>query len=177
MNIVVRDASIKDVDSITYISTYSWISTYEKIVSKDEINHRIETMEKRKNHTKDIIENNNRFLVAEMNGNVVGFLSYSKSRNDIYNNYGEIIAIYILKEYQGQGIGKQLFIQGIKKLVELGYNKMILNVLNSNENAIRFYKKFGGVKIESKEETFGGKKVIEDIMCFDNLKDITSYNK
>jgi ribosomal protein S18 acetylase RimI-like enzyme len=36
-------------------------------------------------------------------------LSYGHSRNENYPNSGEIVAIYVLQEYQKLGIGKNLF--------------------------------------------------------------------
>ncbi|WP_461453054.1 GNAT family N-acetyltransferase [Mucilaginibacter sp.] len=48
----------------------------------------------------------------------------------------------VTKEYRGKGIGKLLFEQIIKETNELGYSGMVWQVLDWNEPAIGFYKKY-----------------------------------
>lgn len=49
--------------------------------------------------------------------------------------------IYVLKDFLSQRIGHRLQDAMIVKAINLGYKKIWLSVLNSNERAIRFYKK------------------------------------
>ncbi|WP_158992671.1 GNAT family N-acetyltransferase [Mucilaginibacter sp. L196] len=48
----------------------------------------------------------------------------------------------VTEEYRGKGIGKLLFEQIIKETKELGYSGMVWQVLDWNEPAIGFYKKY-----------------------------------
>ena len=48
----------------------------------------------------------------------------------------------VTEEYRGKGIGKLLFEQIIQETKELGYSGMVWQVLDWNEPAIGFYKKY-----------------------------------
>ncbi len=53
----------------------------------------------------------------------------------------ELVAIYLLKEYQGKKLGYELLKQTISTFG--GSSKITLWVLKGNDRAISFYKKFG----------------------------------
>ena len=76
-------------------------------------------------------------LVAKDGARVVGFVGYGQS--DLAG-YGEIFALYVLKEYRGRGIGARLLAAGKERLKA---GKYCLWALKENENAICFYEKQG----------------------------------
>ena len=98
-------------------------------------------------------------------------MTYGESRNSQYPNSGEIYSLYVLKEYQGHGLGKDLFMLGIKELINKGYTSMILNVLDGNKT-IYFYEKYGGKKVSTKQAEFHDIEITEHVMYYENLKDI-----
>ena len=55
----------------------------------------------------------------------------------------EIERIYVLKEYQGQGIGKKLMNRAFEIALERRVDYIWLGVWEKNHNAIRFYEKLG----------------------------------
>ena len=65
-------------------------------------------------------------MVTVVDNQVVGFCNYRKLENDL----GKIGALYLLKKYQKQGIGKKLFFEGISKLIDLNCNKMIIECMH-----------------------------------------------
>lgn len=60
--------------------------------------------------------------------------------------------LYILKEYQKQGIGKGFFEIARKQVKEAGYDKFMVAVNSQNGNAIQFYLAMGGKIISSEEK-------------------------
>jgi len=48
--------------------------------------------------------------------------------------------LWVLPEYIGQGVGKQLFLHAISRSLELGYKTL---QLEADPNAVRFYEKMG----------------------------------
>lgn len=68
------------------------------------------------------------------------------------NPSAEIVALYVLKEYQGYGIGKALLNAVQNELTE---ENIILFVLKGNENAIGFYEHVGF--------SFTGKSVSQEV--------------
>jgi GNAT superfamily N-acetyltransferase len=51
--------------------------------------------------------------------------------------------LIVTEEYRGRGIGKKLFEETIKEAGKLNVNGMMWQVLDWNEPAIEFYKKYG----------------------------------
>lgn len=180
-NIIIRKALSSDARSIIELTTYTWLTTYKGLMPDELLESRLNTIDERTQQTKEslekkILEKRNNTFVAEVDGKVVGMLGYGKSRNENYSDSGEIYAIYVLKDYQGYGIGKKLFMTGIKTLIEQGYNSMILNVLEGNKT-IHFYEKYGGKNVDSKTDNFAGVDLTENVMFFDNLKKIYNENR
>ena len=81
---------------------------------------------------------NRHYFFAEIDNNVVGYLGVL----DAIDTY-EIIGIAVDKNFQNQGVGKEL-LGSIKKLAEeKGIKLIALEVDVSNKNAIEFYKNSG----------------------------------
>ena len=82
-------------------------------------------------------------LVVIENGLIIGTASFCKSRWEQYSNYGEIVSIYFLPAYMGKGYGKHLLKKCVEELNGLGYNNILLWVLENNQRSRRFYEKNG----------------------------------
>lgn len=167
-NFIIRRANEYDTKSIIDISNKTWITTYKGLLSDKTLNDKITKTETRIKKLKNIIKDNNNYYVAIVDNKIIGFISYGKSRNKKYENYGEINALYVLKEYQKLGIGKKLFLKGIENLVNLGFKNMILNVLEGN-NTINFYKHFNGEIIDQRYDYFSDELIKENIMLFKDI--------
>ncbi|MBR6948588.1 MAG: GNAT family N-acetyltransferase [Bacilli bacterium] len=176
MNIIIRKANVEDSRGIVEVKMSSWLTTYKGLMPDEVLKNRQDTIEERIPRTESQIREYNNIYVAVDNDRVIGTMSYGESRNEKYKDYGEINFIYLLDEYKGQGIGKKLFMTGIKELIDMGYNSMILNVLEGNKT-IGFYEKYSGKKIEQKEEVFYNTPLVENIMLFEDLNKIYEDNK
>jgi ribosomal protein S18 acetylase RimI-like enzyme len=95
--------------------------------------------------------------VYEVNSQVVGFVSYGRTRDEDLNQdkVSEIYAIYLLPDRWGKGFGAALMQEGLARLREQGYEAVSLWVLAGNKRAIRFYRQFGFkpdgmIKVESR---------------------------
>jgi ribosomal protein S18 acetylase RimI-like enzyme len=84
-------------------------------------------------------------LVAEDGGALLGFASYSPSRDRDANpgRVGEVSAIYLLPNAWGQGVGRRLMDAALAGLAEAGFAQVTLWVLDSNVRARRFYEAGG----------------------------------
>ena len=174
MAVIIRKANEYDARGIVEVNTYTWLTTYKGLMPDELLDNRIKTIDDRIPRTAKSIKENDNVYVAIDNDRVIGTMSYGKSRNDEYPESGEIYSLYILKEYQGLGIGKKLFMIGINELINKGYKTMILNVLKGN-NTIKFYEKYCGKKVGERQDFFYNTVLTDNIMYFENLKDIYSY--
>ena len=172
-NFAVRKAMPSDAYWIAFVNAHTWYETYKWLVPEKVLKARIDSINERAEKTREFIENGKNYLVVENleTKEIIWMLIYWLSRNEAYPNSGEIMAIYVLPQYQKLGLGKKLFLAWINELINLWYNDMIINVLKWN-NAINFYKKYGGKIVWEKSDQFGKKTLYEDIMHFDNLASI-----
>ena len=79
-------------------------------------------------------------LIAMDGMKVVGFISYGNFRDKTIQS-GEIIALYVLKDYYGKGVSKQLMHAAFVALDQ--FSEIYLWVLKDNKRAIAFYQKMG----------------------------------
>ena len=175
-NIIIRKATEEDARSVVEVNAYTWLTTYKGLIPDEILENNIKSIEERIPKSANSIRTKNNVYVAQIDDKVVGIMGYGKSRNEEYNNSGEIYYMYVLKEYQGLGLGKKLFMTGIKELIDQGYDSMVLNVLEGNKT-INFYEKYNGKKVGEKHDYFGETLLTEYIMYFNNLKNIyEEYN-
>ena len=119
-----------------YVHCTSWQEAYRGIVCDRYLDTM--TVEATTARARQFPENT---LVAKDKQKVVGFAVYGPSRDEDLTNAGEVVAIYVLKEYYNKKIGYRLMNEAISRLGE--YNTVFVWVLEKNERAIRFYQKYG----------------------------------
>ena len=76
-------------------------------------------------------------------GKIIGTASCCAGRVHELLDWGEIVSIYLLPEYWGKGGGKLLFSTAAEQLEYMGYRKLFLWVLESNQKARIFYERMG----------------------------------
>jgi putative acetyltransferase len=91
---------------------------------------------------KSYFRNGGWFSVIESQERIVG--SYGIFRID--ENVCELRKMYLLKEYQGKGLGKLMMEEALQKAKELGYNEMILESNRVLNKALGLYRKYGFVE-------------------------------
>src|SRR5689334_4393483 len=81
-------------------------------------------------------------LVAEVDDRIVGFALYYIRYSTWKGQAMYLEDILITNEMRGKGIGKLLFDRLIEEAKEKKFNRIIWQVLDWNEPAINFYKKY-----------------------------------
>lgn len=132
MQFQIHDMRPEDMDGKGYVHWKSWQETYAGLIEPQYIAR--QTLEKCQNIAHRWPENT---LVAELDGKIVGFSCYG--RNDA--GFGEIFAIYLLKEAQGLGLGRHLMDAAVQRLDN--DIPVVLWVLKGNDHAIGFYEHYG----------------------------------
>lgn len=125
-----------DINAIGKIYEKSWKFAYNGIIPKDYFDS--VSGDKWLPHFENKSMNS---LVLIENKQFIGTSSYCKSRSKEFNDFGEIVSIYLLPEHMGKGYGKLLFEATLNELIKLGYKNVFLWVLEENTRARRFYEK------------------------------------
>ena len=81
-------------------------------------------------------------FVAEVEGKVVGFALYYIRYSTWKGQAMYLEDILVTQEMRGKGIGKLLLDRLIEEAKEKGWSRIIWQVLDWNEPAIKFYKKY-----------------------------------
>ncbi|MEG4282602.1 GNAT family N-acetyltransferase [Microcoleus sp. A006_D1] len=155
---IVREAKIADAPAIARVNVDTWRTAYRKIVPPDYLAQ--QSYQKRESSWQEIlanVKNTGGFVCVAENdsGQIVGFAAGGCERTGKYIYQGELFAIYILEEYQRQGIGQQLVRAVATKLAELSLNSMLVWVLGDN-SACQFYVFLGGEKVDEEQTSRAG---------------------
>ena len=87
--------------------------------------------------------------VAEVEQKVIGFALYYIRYSTWKGQRMYLEDILVNESFRGKGIGKLLFDKLIEEAKEKNWNGMVWQVLDWNEPAINFYKKYEGVKLDN----------------------------
>jgi ribosomal protein S18 acetylase RimI-like enzyme len=160
---IIREATYPDIPAIARVHVDTWRTTYAGIVP----DHYLADLsyERRASGWQQILDRasttgNFTYVAETAMGEVIGFVNGGRERNHHPHYNGELYAIYILKDYQGQGMGRR-FVQTVaQRLHQMGIDSMLVWVLAENP-ACQFYAALGGQPIEQKELEIGGKNLVE----------------
>jgi ribosomal protein S18 acetylase RimI-like enzyme len=167
----IRKAVLSDVDGIAKVHVDCWKTTYAGIIPDVYINQI--TYEKRAELWERVIPNGNVFVAEDGHGGIIGFADGDRERTGNYEEYkGEMYSIYILKSYQGQGIGKRLIKEVAHSLVEQDIHSMLVWVLKDNPSC-HFYEKMGGKVVDSVTVDFSGKELAELAYGWQDIRSLT----
>jgi len=84
-----------------------------------------------------------RTIVAEEDGEIVGFATMVPSRDEDAPGFGEISALYVDPDRWRGGVGRRLLEESRRHMREAGFEEGLLWVLVGNEPAERFYEEDG----------------------------------
>ena len=139
---LIRNAVETDFAEIQVIYTEYVLETYATFEvippTKDELIQRWET----------ITQDGFPYLIAELNGKVVGYAYASKYRSRLAYKYTIEDSVYVSPNSTGQGVGKALLQAIIQKCIPLGYRQIIAVIGGSdNHSSINLHEKCGFYKI------------------------------
>lgn len=176
MNIELRKAIIQDAERLIDINIAVWWSTYKGLIP-DEIIEKLQIKNEQRieNKKKDILEKQNTY-VAIVNGQIVGYSSYGKSRDANYPQSCEIYSCYILEEYQGFHIGRMLATKILQEFVNSGYTTMITKCLVGNPSN-KFHEAIGGNRIGITTLNLMGYNFEENTFYHPNINESLKLNQ
>jgi GNAT superfamily N-acetyltransferase len=145
---VVRAATGRDAGAIAHVHVASWQTTYAGIVPEAYLASLKET--ERETSWREWMTLDVDVFVAEVEGEVVGFVGGGAIREPVEGFDAELYAIYLLRDAQRLGIGIALLRRLAGSLKERGFESMMAWVLEDNASG-GFYSRSGGVRVASKE--------------------------
>jgi len=121
----IRKASVKDMNKCLEIE-------YPQTREKKEIF--------KNNFIRQVKKDDYLLLVAEINGEVMGFIS---CRKDAWNKLFYIEQLFIHEKQRGKGYGAELISEVIMKAKQLKFRMIFLDIPPQNKRAMKFYLRYG----------------------------------
>ena len=145
MQALIRVATEADARGVAEVVVLTWQVVYKGIISDEGLAglsiHERERCWVPRLRGSDPDSSDGTTLVCEIGGKIIGFTTHrpcgdeDKDRTSV----GELVAIYLIPEYWGKGIGKQMLDEVMKHFQEQGVSEVSLWVIESNQRARRFY--------------------------------------
>ena len=162
MKIIIKTMEIpEEIEGKSLVHWQTWREAYDDLLPADF--QETMTLEKCRFFSQKYPENT---LIAMDGKKVVGFISYGNYRDETIQA-GEIIALYVLKDYYGKGVSKQLMHAAFVALDQ--FSEIYLWVLKDNKRAVAFYQKMG-FSFDGQEKILKLGKPVKELrmMCSSN---------
>ncbi|WP_405411413.1 GNAT family N-acetyltransferase [Maribacter sp. Asnod1-A12] len=152
MELKYKLCSLKDLEELRLISEQTFVTAFEKDNDPIDFKNYIDkafAIEKIKG---ELLNKNSNFYFAYHNSKVIGYfkLNVGDAQTDLKTEESiELERIYVLADYQGNGLGKHIldYIKGLA--LSKSKKKLWLGVWEHNTAAIRFYQRQGFVKFDT----------------------------
>ena len=159
--VTIRTAGPNDVDTVRRVAAEAWRATYSGHIPDVDIEHFLDGAYSERNVTRNIATLGEGFLLAEREGEVVGYAMARINRD----GEAELDAIYVLPAHHGVGAGRALWDAARDALAHQGYRRMCCWVLAENDRARRFYERQGAILTEEREFAIGATMIREARYC------------
>lgn len=147
MSLSIRPAATADADQLGKVHVAAWQWAYRGLMPDDLLDS-LRPQARARLWKRWLEDPADKFsaIVAEIDGEIVGFASSGTSTDDdIPDDAVELLAIYLLQEHVGTGVGSRL-LQAIEATwIESGTKFATLWVLEKNTNTRRFYERHGWI--------------------------------
>lgn len=150
--VMILHATLRDIPVIRNLAEETWWPTYSPIISVEQIRYMLDLIYSEAELEKHIRTGSQTFIVLRDQNGPQGFASYALRPED--NSVCKLHKLYVLPENHGKGYGKALIDEVKIRAINLNASALDLNV-NRHNPAIRFYEKYGFVKIQEEDVPIG----------------------
>src|SRR6476659_7486152 len=153
MSFIIREATAADLPALVDLHVKTWNATYPDVPKKP-------TYEIRERQWRQAFEVTDGswfcFVVEGPNGELVGFAKGTPyDHRDLPDFAGELSKIYLLRDYQRQGLGRRLVGHVARRFLSQSVSSMLLFAEPQNPSC-RFYEALGAEKLLDKAGDFHG---------------------
>lgn len=168
--VVLRPALPRDADAIARVHVETWQNTYPGVVPSDYLARmNVARASPQWHRAAARAEKGDDLMVAEIDEQVVAFVSFGPSRSPDLPYSGEVYALYVAVDWQGQGLGRRLLTTALEALVKEKHQGALVWVLAANP-ARFFYEAMGGERAGERFESFAGAELEEIAYAWPDLK-------
>ena len=167
--------TVSDLKELQILSRKVFVESFTSGNSEENMNAYLDAAFSETRLTQELENPQSRFYFVKMDGNLIGYFKINTGDAQtelIDEHWAEIERIYVVKEYQGKGIGQFMMDEILGICRKLKVKCIWLGVWEMNLGAIRFYQRNGFSQFDS-HVFFVGNDPQTDLMM---KKDLTVSN-
>lgn len=167
MTMMIKKCTLEDLQELQNISVETFTETFKEQNSPEHLNAYLEKAYNLNQLEKELANHSSQFFFVLFNEEIAGYLKVNTDEaqsEEMDDESLEIERIYVKKEFQKHGLGKQLMNKAVEIASEQKKKKIWLGVWEENENAIAFYQKKGFVQTGSHSFYMGDDEQVDLIM-------------
>lgn len=165
--IQIRKALPEELPIVRDIAHKTWPDTFAGILSSPQIDYMLELMYNLKTLESQLLEKGQVFLLAEEEGEFLGFAAYELNYSE--GEKSKLHKIYVLPSAQGKGLGKKLIQEVSDQAKSNDQKSLLLNVNKFNKPAIDFYAYLGFKEGYREVIDIGNGYMMDDVVMELNL--------
>ena len=150
VNKIIESCKTEHLPQLQAISKQCFLETFAKYNTTENLNYYLQNNYSLNQLLQELQNKGSFFYFFKYDNQLVAYLKINICPDQSDFNYEdtlEIERIYVLTEYKGKGIGKELMDFAIHKAIEFNLKKIWLGVWENNKPALKFYDKLGFYKI------------------------------
>jgi ribosomal protein S18 acetylase RimI-like enzyme len=163
----IKVACAKDALSLSRLGKETFTETYARFNTQQNFQKYVKASFSKKATAEQLEDDRNFFLIAYLNNKQVGYAKLSENNKPFHDksiNAVELERIYVLKDFQGGGIGKILLDKCLAFAQLRKYPVMWLGVWEENLRALKFYQRQGFVVFGSHKFQLGDEEQNDYLM-------------
>ena len=163
----IRKCTVQDLDSLCKISIETFYQTFADSNTEENMTAYLDTAYNKEKLYEELCNPDSSFFFIYVDESLAGYLKTNEypSQTDINDiDSLELERIYILKEFQGAGLGQDLLEHTISIATEHGKKYIWLGVWEHNERAKHFYQKNGFYRIGAHSFVVGDDEQTDYVM-------------
>ena len=149
--IEIKRVTINDLDQLQIIGRQTFSETFSAWNTEENMTKYLDEGFSVEKLTAELNDKNSEFYFAALDHNVIGYLklNYGQSQTELQDTKSvEIERIYVVRDFHGKSVGKQLYDQAIQISKQKDADYVWLGVWEKNQRAINFYTKNGFVEFD-----------------------------
>jgi len=161
------ELTLDDLEGLKQISRKTFSDAFSSENSKEDMLLYLNSAFSDEKLTAELKEEESKFYLAKYKEEAVGYLkiNFGLVQTGIQDKDAmELERIYLLRQFQGKGIGKKLLTQTINIAKQCKMRYLWLGVWEKNEQAIQFYKRNGFEVFSSHTFKIGNDIQVEHLM-------------
>lgn len=175
MTTLIRPGGINDIPAVARVHACAWRQTYRGMIP-DGVLDSLEHAGHGRVWSDCITYDDHGLLVAEADGEVVGFSAFGPPRDPLIGADGEIYAICLLKRWQCRGIGSRLMGATASELVASGVKSVAGWVARDDVAALTFLRALGATFGMARIGSMPGRTFIEMALVWDRAADLILFD-